>query len=192
MRKNLAKGIQIQVTARDRRATVTLDAATDKGEFINGAETELTLIDPHLGSVRLPMKQTAPGHYAAELATPWAGAYHLELTQKHQGNLLNRQSRGLAVGYPDELRLRPTNEVLLQQLARTTGGAYQPAPEEVFAPSVQTAQRPEPLWPYLVLAAAILLVVDVALRRLDLSLFFPARRRRKVQQAPVVRATSRV
>jgi Mg-chelatase subunit ChlD len=189
MRKNEAKGIQVQVTARDRRATVTIDAATDKGEFINGAETELTLIDPRLGSVRMPMTQTAPGHYAAELATPWSGAYHLEVAQKYQGNLLNRQSRGLAVGYPEELRLRPTNEALLQQLALATGGVYQPPPEEVFAPGVQTAQRPEPLWPYLVLVAAILLLVDVALRRLDLSLFLPARRRRPV---PVVRATSRV
>ena len=78
----------------------------------------------------------------------------------------------MTVGYSDELRLRPTNETLLKAIADVSGGKFQPYPEDAFAPTRRTAQRPTPLWPWLVTAAALVLVLDVALRRIDLSLMF--------------------
>jgi uncharacterized membrane protein len=178
MRKSEAKGVVVQVEHKNRRATLTLDATDAAGRFLNQADTELTVIDPQLGKRKLPVMQTAPGRYVAELDTPQAGAYHLELSQKYQGQLLYRQSRGLAVGYPDELRLRPTNEELLQAIARASGGLYDPPPEAVFAPADRTAQRASPLWPYLVMTAAALFVLDVALRRIDVALVLGGFRKR--------------
>jgi uncharacterized membrane protein len=169
MRKSDARGITVQVEQKGRRATVTLDAVDPVGRFINHADTELTLIDPRLASRRLTLAQQAPGRYVAEFDTPEAGAYHLELSQKLDGQVLHHQSRGLVVGYADELRLRPTNEVLLRSIAAVSGGAYDPIPEAVFAAPDRSAQRAVPLWPYLALAAALLLLVDVALRRIDLA-----------------------
>ena len=61
----------------------------------------------------------------AEFETPLSGPYHLELTQKVNGQVLYQQSRGLAVGYSDELRLKPTNEALLKSIAEVSGGKYQ-------------------------------------------------------------------
>jgi hypothetical protein len=113
--------------------------------------------------------QTAPGRYVAQFATPLSGPYHVELTQKQNGQLLYQQSRGLTVGYSDELRLRPANEALLKSLAEVSGGSFSPAAASIFAPSERTAQRPTPLWPWLVAAAAVILVLDVALRRIDLT-----------------------
>jgi hypothetical protein len=99
------------------------------------------------------------------------------MTQK-QGATLSRQSRGLMVGYPEELRLRPTDEDLLQSIARASGGLYNPAPAEVFQAGQRTAKRATPLWPYLVMAAAAIFLLDVALRRIDFSLLLPTRPRR--------------
>jgi uncharacterized membrane protein len=168
MRKSDAKGIQVQVETRHRRATVTLDAF-DPGndEFLNQAEVRLTVIDPQYAKHDHVLQQTAPGRYVAEFDTPSVGAYHLDLMLTQDNALLYRQSRGLVVGYPDELRLRPTNEELLRAIARASGGTYQPAPEEVFAERDRTARQALPLWPYLVTAAACLFVCDVALRRLQ-------------------------
>ena len=42
------------------RATVTLDAIDPSGRFLNQAETELTVIDPQLGSRKVQLTQTAP------------------------------------------------------------------------------------------------------------------------------------
>ena len=92
------------------------------GKFLNLAETELTVIDPQLGSKKLAMNQAAPGRYVADFDTPRSGAYHLEIAQKHQGKLLYQQSRGLMVGYADELRLRPTNTELLEGIAKIVTG----------------------------------------------------------------------
>lgn len=172
MRKSDAKGVAVDIVQRGGEATLTLDAADPAGRFINGAETELTLIDPQLAIKKLPLAQTAPGRYVARFDTPLSGPYHMELTQKVGGQVLYQQSRGLTVGYSDELRLRPTNDELLRSIANVSGGKYQPKPDEVFAATQRTAQRPTPLWPWLVTAAAIVLVADVALRRIDLSLIY--------------------
>jgi Ca-activated chloride channel homolog len=169
MRKGDAKGAIVQVDAKAGRATVTLDSVDPAGKYVNQAETELTVIDPRLGSQKLALNQTAPGRYVAEFDTPYPGAYHLEIAQTHGGKPLYRQSRGLMVGYPDELRLKPTNVELLRAIAQGTGGTYDPEPDAVFQSSGRTAQRPVPLWAYLITAAALLFLADVALRRIDFS-----------------------
>lgn len=189
MRKNDVKGVIVDVKQERGKATVTLDAIDPAGKFLNQATTEATIIDPQLGQKKLELKQTAPGRYVAEFETPASGAYHLNLTQKTAGGtLLHQQTRGLIVGYPDELRLHPTNNELLKSLAESTGGRFDPKPEELFATvsgtvsqnsagSVErTVQRTTPLWPYLATAALLLLVLDVALRRIDFSLWWPMRR----------------
>ena len=169
MRKSDARGIVVEVERKDRTATVTLDAIDPSGRFLNNAQTELTVIDAQLGKRAVPMPQTAPGRYQGEFATPLAGAYHLEFAQTYQGKRLYQQSRGLAVGYPDELRLRPTNTEHLKAIARVSGGRYDPPAESIFSPSERSALRASPLWPYLLTAAALVFVADVALRRIDLS-----------------------
>lgn len=172
MRKSEAKGVVVQVDQKGPKATVTLDAIDPAGRFLNQADTELTVIDPQFGNKKLPMTQTAPGRYTAELDTPLAGAYHLDLSQKLQGKPLYHQSRGLMVGYPEELRLKPTNEELLQSLARMTGGTYNPTPESIFGVTDRVAERATPLWPYLILIALGVFLVDVAVRRIDFGLLF--------------------
>ncbi len=170
MRKADAKGVAVEVERKDRTATVTLDAIEPSGRFLNQAETEMTLVDPVLGKREIKLAQTAPGRYQAEFPTPTPGSYHLEFAQKRNGQVIHRQSRGLAVGYPDELRLRPTNRDLLESIARSTGGKFDPRPESIFAASNREARGALPLWPYLVTLAACLFVFDVALRRIDFTL----------------------
>jgi Ca-activated chloride channel homolog len=176
MRKGDAKGVAVQVEQRGGKATITLDAVDPAGRFLNQADAEMTVIDPQLRSRKLPLAQTAPGRYVASLDVSKSGAYHLELTQKKSGQVLYRQSRGVSVGYSDELRLRPTNEALLRQIAQASEGTYQPTAEAIFAPTSRTAHRPTPLWPWLLSLAALLVVLDVFFRRIDLSLVFGRRK----------------
>ena len=176
LRKAEARGTVVQVARSGQQAHVALDAIEPSGRFMNEADTELSLVDPSLGTRKLAMPQTAPGRYEVDFDARQAGAYQLVISQKKAGALLAQQSRGLALGYPDELRLRPPNEALLKSLAEQTGGQFQPNPEAVFAPSPTAAARATPLWPWLSALAACLFVLDVALRRLDLSLWRGLRR----------------
>jgi Ca-activated chloride channel homolog len=123
------------------------------------------------------MAQVAPGRYQAEFDTTQPGPYQLMFSQTRDNQALGRQTRGLAIGYPDELRLRPVNTELLKSIAGASGGRFSPRPESVFEPPERTAPRAVPLWPYLATAAVLLFVLDVALRRIDLTLLFPRRGR---------------
>ncbi len=169
MRKSDAKGVAVEIAQHAGKATISLDAVDANGRFTNQAETEMTIIDPQLGSKKLPLRQTAPGRYVAEFDTPSSGSYHVELTQKQGGQTLFQQSRGLSVGYSEELRLKPPNEDLLKQISASSGGKFGLNPEDSFKSDGRTVSQPTPLWPYLALAATILLVLDVALRRIDLT-----------------------
>ena len=82
------------------------------------------------------------------------------------------------MGYPDELRLRPVNTELLR-VDRGGGGRPVRAPRPSRSSTVPSATAPRavPLWPYLATAAVLLFVLDVALRRIDLTLLFAKRRR---------------
>jgi Ca-activated chloride channel family protein len=169
LRKAEAKGTVVQVDRKGRKAIVALDAIEPSGKFLNRARTELTLIDPQLGTKKMEMAQTAPGRYQVEFEAAQSGSYQLRFTQSQDGQVTGQQSRGLAVGYADELRLRPANTELLKSVAEASEGRYDPKPESVFDVPRRTVPRATPLWPYLVAAAASLFILDVALRRVDLT-----------------------
>jgi uncharacterized membrane protein len=180
MRKHDAHGLRVELSQRAGHATLTLDTLDPLGRFLNKVESELTIIDPQLRERKLKLEQTAPGRYVAEFETPQTGAYHLHLAQTGPAGStpLQQQTRGLTVGYSDELRLKPTNVELLQQIATVTGGRFDPQPEAALLdaiPNVRFAAQSRPLWPELLMLAIVLFVIDVALRRLDLSVWLPSR-----------------
>ena len=177
LRKAEAKGTFVQVERKGRKAVVFLDAIEPSGRFLNKVSTELTMVDPSLSAKKVEMAQVAPGRYQAEFDVTRPGSYQLMFSQTKDTQVLGRQTRGLAVGYPDELRLRPVNTEVLQSIAAAAGGRFEPRPESVFDPPRTTAPRAVPLWPYLAGAAVLFFVLDVALRRIDLALLFQRRRR---------------
>jgi Ca-activated chloride channel homolog len=170
MRKSDAKGVFVQVARKDGKATVTLDAVRPDGKYLNDAPAELTVLEPLGGERKLAMTHTAPGRYVGEFPADKPGAYHVQMTQQPKGQPATQQTRGLVVNYDDELRIKPTDEKLLEAVARASGGMYKPTPEDVFGPDERTASQALPLWPYLLIAAALIFVADVALRRIDFDL----------------------
>ena len=170
LRKAETKGTVVQITRAGRTAAITLDAIEPSGRYLNRAATELTLVDPKLSTQKIEMAQVAPGRYQAEFDTTQPGSYQLMFIQTRENQSIGRQTRGLAVGYPDELRLRPTDTELLKAVALASGGQFDVKPESVFAAPERSAPRAVSLWPYLATAAVLLFVLDVALRRIDLTL----------------------
>jgi hypothetical protein len=171
MRKSESKGVFVEVQRHDERAHVAVDSVDVVGQYINGAKTRMTLIRPNLERQDIELAQTAPGRYEAEFDTPRGGAYHLELSQEKDGAATFRQTRGVVVGYPDELRLGPPDDDLMRRIAAVSGGRFAPKAAEVFNPGGRVAERITPLWPYLLMAALVVFLFDVALRRIDFSLW---------------------
>ncbi len=170
MRKSDAKGVFVQTVQKDGKATVVLDAIRTDGRFLNDAAAELTVIEPQGNEKKIAMTQTAPGRYSGEFPAETPGAYHVHIAQTLKGQSPSQQSRGLVVNYDEELRIRPANEKLLETVAQVSGGSFRPAAETVFSPDERLASQALPLWPYLLAAAALIFVADVALRRIDFDL----------------------
>jgi hypothetical protein len=187
MRKGDARGIQIATARKEEGTEISVDAVDAVGRFLNDATVELTLIDPSLQRKTIKLPQTAPGRYVDSIPTSASGAYHLEINVQQNGQSLYRQSRGITVGYSDELRIKPTNDSLLQEISKQTGGHFNPPAADLFR-SDRTASRPTPLWPYLLAAAMLLFVADVALRRIDFSPTQDGRHAGRVGRLPVNRA----
>jgi len=173
MRNNGVRGITVATERQGRNVQLSADAVDEFGRFLNDAEVELTVIDPQLNKSSSVLSQTAPGRYATKFMTGPSGAYHMEMAVQKDGKAMYRQSRGLILGYSDELRIRPTNEPLLKDIARLSGGTYEPLPEDIFSDDGRRVSRPTALWPSLLTIAMILWVFDVALRRIDFSLHWP-------------------
>ena len=176
MRKSDTKGIQVAAARDGNRTDITVDAVSEIGQFLNNSEVELTVINPQLRREKSLMRQSAPGRYTADFVTPVSGSYHMEIALRQTGQVLYRQSRGLMIGYSDELRIQPTNEPLLREVANVSGGIFSPDPTKLFDRPDAWVTRPTPLWPWLLTLAAFLIVLDVALRRIDFALHLPMRR----------------
>lgn len=166
IRKREADGFVLQVEQQNRGARVTLDAVDAKDRYVNDAEVALTVIDPEGVSRRLAVDQVSPGRYAIDLATPAKGVYYLELAVDDRGKRVFGERRGLAVGFPDELRTRPADHDLLRAIAEATGGVYDPRPAALAAPTDRTVPVTVLLWPYFLAAAMLIFVIDVIVRRL--------------------------
>ncbi len=176
MRRSDARGIHLAVSREGKLAHILVDAVSENGQFLDDSELDVTIIDPQLRRKKLVMKHLAPGRYAADFTTLQPGAYNIEIALKQGGQVIYRQSRGLIAGYSDELRIQPANEALLKDVARISGGRFNPEPGELFDRPDEWARRPTPLWSWLLSIAAFLLIPDVALRRIDFTLHLPKRK----------------
>jgi len=167
MRKSTTGGILFSVDRRGSRTRLTVDATNASGEFLNMVEAEVQLLNPRMQKQRVLLQQSAPGRYEGEIATTEAGAWNMDIAIRQDGQLLAQQSRAIHVGYGDELRLKPVNERLLREIATLTNGRFAPQPTDVFEKTDGRVIRTQSLRTLLLAMAALLLVLDVALRRLE-------------------------
>jgi uncharacterized membrane protein len=144
--------------------TVSVEALNERGDFVNFLDLEAQVVGPDLKPQTLHLQQTAPGRYARSFPMKEIGAYLVTVAPRKGG--AGSQTTGVAVPYPPEYRDLKTNEFLLTQLADTTGGRMDPAPESVYGGARLPARYPEDVWVLLVLLAALVWPVDVAVRRL--------------------------
>ncbi|MDR0869763.1 MAG: VWA domain-containing protein [Planctomycetaceae bacterium] len=173
-RKSEGRNAVLNVEQKHGTVHITLDAVDDNENFIDGAEGVITLFN-NGGKNSFPLVQTAPGRYETESAlngreTAFPASCTVSVLLQKDGAALVNQTRSIMRNYPEELRVKPANETLMKELAERTGGKFNPKPEDVFADVPhRSAWRVLPLSAYLLTAAAFLFILDVLLRRIDLS-----------------------
>ncbi len=164
--------LETRVVMEGEQARLTVDARANDGTFLNGLDLQLSVVDPTNQASLLNLRQVAPGRYEATFDPNTEGAYVLHV----QGSDPNsdqptslEQTSGWVMSYSAEYdQSRPGDgTVLLDSLAQLTGGSsLKEDPAAVFTHNLVALSATIPIWPVLLLAALLLLPLDIALRRL--------------------------
>ena len=79
--------------------------------------------------------------------------------------VVGSQLAGLVVPYAQELRDLGVDETLLRELAELTGGSSLQEPQDAFLKARRRSRIAVEVWPWLVGFVALMMVPDIALRR---------------------------
>jgi Mg-chelatase subunit ChlD len=178
---------QVSVRLEGNQARITLDAQTGveaaERRYLNFLPTTATLVDPRGAQQELPLPQTAPGRYETVVPVEDDGVYVLQVAQTEPEGGVANVSGGFVVPYSPEYRVGGVDDRFLEALARRTGGRLIHDPDQAFVHDLPAVGAPRPLWPLLLVAAALLFVADVGVRRvrvtgLELRTAYYAARRR--------------
>ncbi len=168
MRKTTLSNFQAEITKDKGVAHLAIDALNENGEFLNELDSDISLIGPDLKKKDLAISQTAPGKYELEFSTKEIGPYFLNIMQKQAGDIVNTQVTGTVVSYPEEYLVSNANEPLLKQLSSVSDGKYNISAADAFRLPENPVVLRIHLWRPFLIAALILLLIDIALRRIDM------------------------
>lgn len=159
----------VDAEIRDGELVISVDAYETDGSFRNFLEGEARVVAPDLTVRPLELRQIAPGRYEAATPVDQDGSW-LAGVSLRKGDVVVGQAVAEAVQpYSPEYRSRASGGARMRELGSLGGGGELASPADVFKRPKVARQVPEALWTWLVLLAGLLLMLDVALRRLDFS-----------------------
>lgn len=154
----------------DGELTVGVDAVDDEDRFIEGLVSEVTVVDPDGEERAVALTQTAAGRYTGRLALTKYGPYTVRGVHAPRDRPDDARASFATVAWPfpqehlaGEPDLGPVRE-----LAEATGGAADPSAASLFDVGDARIESRTPMWPWPLYPALVLLVLDVALRRVRL------------------------
>lgn len=156
--------LTVQTVLGDETLEIIAELRQDN-RWISDAELTAQLTGP-IRRENLELEPVAPGRYRAQLERVPSGQYTLRLEAKRSGQILSETTRIVAVPYAKEYRSIGLNSELVNEITRITGGeilerAVLPSPSGKVAQETYRA-----LWPWVLLIALGLFLVDLAVRKL--------------------------
>jgi Ca-activated chloride channel family protein len=166
LRSATASGTTATVLRRDRNGEVIIDATDAKGGFINFMDAQVGIVSPDRERNVVDLEQIAPGRYRGRFPAAQEGVYLVGLAQRSDQRDHGSQVAGLVVPYAQELRELGVDEAQLKELSELTGGGALAQPGDAFQKARRSQRVWVDAWPWLAGAAAVLLLLDIAVRRL--------------------------
>jgi hypothetical protein len=175
----------IATQTTDGRTQVVIDALDDQDDFVNQLSLYGNVVGPELKPLPLTVEQTAPGRYVGEFAASDPGSYFVTISTPN-GSMLRA---GVSVGASREYGEFQINLPLLERLAGNTpkggapgqviaaGGQLPFATEagsklaqdlDPFRRDLPPAETSRDMWPPLVVAACVVFLSDIFIRRVQL------------------------
>ncbi len=186
MRQKHHRELDMKTEVNGGRVRAVVDAFTVDERFDNNIDSRLLVFGPQPSGERreFAMRQTAPGRYEAEFDLDDYGSFLLRAEHRREtpdgelkpvassfGHVSNPYPREYASFEPDVERL--------ERAALAAGGSLDPKSKAVFDPADEKIVYHEDLWDRFLLAAIVVFLLDLLVRRVRLfdRKFLPKRRR---------------
>jgi Ca-activated chloride channel family protein len=168
--------VPMELTAHLNGNEARLEARSGGSEFMG--ELKAIITDEELQAQEVQFTSTVPGEYTANLTINKPGVY-LAATELivadndtgAEGRSIGKLTTGFVIPYSPEYRITANKgEEKLHRLAELTGGRLLSLenPEDVFAYDPVPFRKLIPIHEYLLIAALLLLLLDIAVRRISL------------------------
>jgi uncharacterized membrane protein len=178
MRVKRRQELPMHSEMRENTVRAVVDAFTADERFDNNLESKLIITGPATAKGKgerreVPMRRTAPGRYEAELRLDEYGSFLLRAEHARIAPDGGLQPFATSFGhvsnpYPREYgRFEPDVE-LQTRAAAAAGGSLDPEASHVFDPQGEKIVYYRPLWSRFVLAAIIVFLLDLLVRRVRL------------------------
>ncbi|MBN2191598.1 MAG: VWA domain-containing protein [Polyangiaceae bacterium] len=188
MRRHDRRELPMKVEVEGGRLHAVVDAFTLDERFDNSLHSTLAVVGPEPKGERreVAFAQTAPGRYETWFPLDRYGSFRLHATHRKEdregglktfaesfGHVSNPYPREYATFEPDLQRL--------ERAAQAGGGKVDPTPETLFDPGDEKIIYQEALWNRFVLAAILLFLLDLLVRRVRIfdRKFVPKRAQRR-------------
>jgi len=155
---------RLQLTASSQGTSARLDLAT--ASLPPGATVQADVVAPDGTATTVDLVATGPGRYTGDVTSPDVGPYGVRLVATDAGHVVASASGGFTVPYSPEYRYLGTDRGFLAQLAARGGGAVLGDAAAAAAVGLPPSLVVVTLAAGLLGAALVLLVADIALRRL--------------------------
>jgi len=168
-RKDTGRQITAAIDRKGQKSNFLVDVATDQNRFINHLELNANVLLPSGRDQTIAMEQIAPGRYAAPFPADEIGAYYLSVYSNSGDFAATPRTFGFGIPYTEEFNSTTVDENLLADLASATRGrvlSIDTIPSNLFHDTSNLVPSSSPLWPYLMMFFLLLLLADVAARKL--------------------------
>ena len=115
------------------------------------------------------LSQVEPGKFEAKVPLSSLGFYNFSVREEESGEVKNTYKGAFALQYSDEYKFN-TNAEKLDVIVKETKGSFINKPEEVFEGKLERDYKKINLTTPLLLIAILLLMIDIAYRRLNFNL----------------------
>ncbi|HXJ82571.1 MAG TPA: glutamine amidotransferase, partial [Candidatus Methylomirabilis sp.] len=159
------------VARTDETGEVLVDAIDPKGEFINFLDSQVGVVAPDKTRTVIDLEQIGPGRYRGRFPASQEGVYLVGMAQRRGEQMVGSQLAGLVVPYGQEFRDLGVDESTLRELSELTGGGALVDPKDTFLQNRRRSRLTFDLWPWLVGAVAVMLIPEIALRRIGPGIF---------------------
>lgn len=155
--------VETDFAERDGVLEAVWDFYQPDGRFFNDLHPAVSVLYFDGRTQSLPVGQTAPGRYRADIPIESDGAMVISLSA--EGAFEAPYLAGWTPGFPKEFRALETDEEKLRAIADITGGRFAPNAETIFRDRESAVTRRTDLGPWLIALALLVLPAEILARR---------------------------